>query len=95
MLIRRFCVKNIGRLVDCTQSGPQLEHYNLFFAENGRGKTTLCAVLRSFQTGEYKHITERATIAQEPLDPEVKIYLDDKDVHYKEEQWSETASYIR
>ena len=46
-------VKNVGRLVNCTQKGPELNRYNLFFAENGCGKTTLCAVLRSFQTGQH------------------------------------------
>ena len=64
MPIKKFLsVKNVGRLVNCTQKGPELSRYNLFFAENGRGKTTLCAVLRSLQTGEYEHISERTTIA--------------------------------
>ena len=57
MPIRKFLsVKNVGRLVNCSQKGPALGRYNLFFAENGRGKTTLCAVLRSLQTGEHEHI---------------------------------------
>lgn len=77
------------------QKGPQLDRYNLFFADNGRGKTTLCAVLRSLQTGECKHIIERTTIAPNPLSPEIKISFDDKDVCYKEQQWSDTASNIR
>jgi len=51
MPIKKFLsVKNVGRLVSCTQKGPELNRYNLFFAENGRGKTTLCAVRTTFTT---------------------------------------------
>lgn len=77
MPIKKFLnISNVGRLVNCTQKGPELNRYNLFFAENGRGKTTLCAVLRSLQTGEHEHITERTTIAPVTADPKVSIRLD-------------------
>lgn len=88
MLIKRLSsIKNVGRLVDCEQKGPELNHYNLFFAENGRGKTTLCAVLRSLKTGEPEHIYERTTV---PItnNPEVSIQLDAKTASYKEKKWS-------
>ena len=69
-------VKNVGRLVNCIQKGPQLNRYNLFFAENGRGKTTLCAVLRSLQAGQHEYITERKTIAPMGGDPSASVRLD-------------------
>lgn len=88
MRIKRFVsVKNIGRLVDCKQKGPELNRYNLFFAENGAGKTTLCAVLRSLKTGGHEHVTGRTTM---PIsgDPEVTIKLDSHNAIYKERSWS-------
>lgn len=88
MLIKRFSsIKNIGRFVDCKQKGSALNHYNLFFAENGRGKTTLCAVLRSLKTGKSEHITERTTV---PITsgPEVSIQLDTGTASYNEQEWS-------
>jgi hypothetical protein len=69
-------VKYVGRLVDCAQKGPELSKHDLFFAKNGRGKTTLCAVLRSLQTGEHQHITERKTIGPISSDPSATVRLD-------------------
>ncbi|MET4808127.1 AAA family ATPase [Limibacillus sp. MBR-115] len=95
MPIKKFLsVKNVGRLVNCAQKGPELNRYNLFFAENGRGKTTLCAVLRSLQTGEHEHITERTTIAPVASDPEAAIRLDAGTATYKTQAWSGTAPEI-
>lgn len=95
MRIKRFIsIKNVGRLVNCKQRGTELKRYNLFFAENGRGKTTLCAVLRSLQTDEYKHITERTTLESPLLNPEVEIRLDTENTSYKAQNWSKPISEI-
>ncbi len=80
--------------VDCSQKGPELNRYNLFFAENGRGKTTLCAVLRSLQTGEPDHIIGRETIAPIPGDPQVHIRLDGSQAQYKDGSWNKTLPEI-
>ena len=38
-------VKSTGRFRDCSASGDvTLKEQNLIFAENGRGKTTLCTI---------------------------------------------------
>jgi wobble nucleotide-excising tRNase len=48
----------------------------LIFAENGRGKTTLCAILRSLQTGDAALVKGRTTLGV--ADPaEIKILLAD------------------
>jgi wobble nucleotide-excising tRNase len=89
MTIKRFIsIKNVGRLVNCTQKGPELNKYNLIFAENGRGKTTLCAVLRSLQTGQHEHITERKTIAPVSSEPAVSLRLDGSNTTYSNKSWS-------
>lgn len=94
-MIKKFIsIENVGRLVDCSQKGPELNRHNLFFAENGRGKTTLCAVLRSLQTGEPGHITGRETISPIPGDPEVNIRLDGSQAQYKDGNWNKTLPEI-
>jgi len=55
-------IQNVGRFLNCKQKGPELNRYSLVFAENGRGKTTLCAVFRSLQSSVPEHITERISL---------------------------------
>jgi wobble nucleotide-excising tRNase len=81
-------IKNVGRLVNCTQKGPEFNKYNVIFAENGRGKTTLCAVLRSLQTGEHEHVTERKTIAPVTAEPSATVRLDGGNATYDQKNWS-------
>jgi wobble nucleotide-excising tRNase len=81
-------IKNVGRLVNCAQKGPEFNRYNVIFAENGRGKTTLCAVLRSLQSGEHEHVTERKTIAPMAAEPSAAVRLDSGNVTYDKKNWS-------
>jgi len=63
MLEKIVRIRSIGRFTDCAASGDvTLGRLTLFYAPNGRGKTTLCAVLRSLKTGEKEFITERKTL---------------------------------
>lgn len=64
-MIRRICLlRNIGQFdsVDAA-SAIDLSRLVLLYAENGRGKTTLVAVLRSLATGDPIPITERRRLA--------------------------------
>ena len=95
MAIKKFIkIGSIGKLVRCAQHGPELNRYNLFFAENGRGKTTLCSILRSLQTGRHEHITERETL--EPMGPgaTAMIRLDSGNTKYDNGTWSSTLDQI-
>ena len=52
MIRKIISIKNIGRFENCCwRGGAQFESMALIYAENGRGKSTFCDVLRSFQTG--------------------------------------------
>lgn len=69
-------IKNVGRFLNSAAAGDvALKRYTLIFAENGRGKTTLCAVLRSLQSGEPAYIMGRRTLGR-PDPPEVRLLLD-------------------
>jgi wobble nucleotide-excising tRNase len=51
MLQRIISIRNVGRFLNCSASGDvTFRRFTLIFAENGRGKTTLCAILRSLAT---------------------------------------------
>ena len=97
MPIEKFvCIKNIGQFVNCVQEDKDIsfKKHNLIFGENGRGKTTLCAVLRSLQDGNHEHITERITIPSNSRVPEVVINFNTKNIVFKNQSWTKTISEI-
>lgn len=51
-----------------------LKRHNLVFGENGRGKTTLCAILRSLQAGDAAHVLGRRTLGGTAT-PEINILM--------------------
>jgi wobble nucleotide-excising tRNase len=87
-------IENVGRLSKCIQRGPELSRYNLFFAENGRGKTTLCAVLRSLETGQSEHITERKTLSPKAGLPTAVVRLEAGEAKYQNQVWNRIAPEI-
>ncbi|HUS44495.1 MAG TPA: AAA family ATPase [Phycisphaerae bacterium] len=95
MMIKKIIkVKNIGRLADCTPAGDvELRKLTLVYSENGRGKTTLSAILRSLKTGESKYIEERRTLGQAGP-PEAYIRLGFGNATYKNGTWSATLPQL-
>lgn len=64
MLEKIVQIKSIGRFRNYSANGDvTFRKLTLVYAENGRGKTTLCTILRSLQTGQKEFITERKTLA--------------------------------
>ena len=66
----------------------ELRRYNLFFAPNGRGKTTICAILRSLQTGDPGYILERRTLGIEGT-PHVRLRLENGEAVFSGKAWNE------
>ena len=63
MLKKFVTIKNVGRFRNFKAVGDvELKRHSLFHAENGRGKTTLCAILRSLQSGVAAHVIGRTTL---------------------------------
>lgn len=87
-------IKDIGRFVSCAQKGPEFKKFNFLFAENGRGKTTLCAVLRSLQSGHPAYINERKTIAPTPGAPAVELRISGAAARYHANTWSQLVPEI-
>lgn len=87
MLQKIIKVKNIGRFRDYTAAGDvTLRKIALVFAENGRGKTTLCAILRSLGANQPDLIAGRQTLGA-PGQPEVQLLVDATTVRFQNGSW--------
>jgi len=84
-------LRNIGQF-DSVDSGSDipLSHVTLVYAENGRGKTTLAAILRSLATGDPNWVNERRRLsAQYP--PHVVLECGDSSTAiFENSSWSRT-----
>lgn len=90
MLEKFISIRNIGRFYDCCPRGDvAFRKLVLFFAENGRGKTTLCAILRSLQTGQPEFISERKTLGTTGP-ASVQIRVGGNTVSFSNNAWSAT-----
>ena len=90
-MIRKFVrIQNIGKFRDCKAVGDvELGEFSLLYAENGRGKTTLCDVLRSLGTGDGNLVKGRKTLG--PSQPaSVEIRLEKSSAIFDGDQWSDT-----
>ena len=65
MIERLIRVENVGVFTEARAGGDptRFDPLTLVYAENGRGKTTLSAILRSLVTGDPAYVTERARIS--------------------------------
>src|ERR1039458_4601803 len=63
MLKKIIAIKNVGRFRNSAAPGnPQLGKFTLIHGANGFGKTTICSVLRSLNTGDASLIIGRKTL---------------------------------
>jgi wobble nucleotide-excising tRNase len=63
MLKKIIAIKNVGRFRNSSASGnTQLAKHTFIVGANGYGKTTICSVLRSLQSGETSHVLGRKTL---------------------------------
>jgi wobble nucleotide-excising tRNase len=94
MLEKFISIKNIGRFRDCNPRGDvTFRKLTLLFAENGQGKTTLCAILRSLESGREEFISERKAIGvSEPAS--VQIRLDGDTISFSNNAWTTTHPRI-
>jgi len=91
MLDKIVQIKNIGRFYNYSANGDvSFRKLTLFYAENGRGKTTFCAILSSLQSGQTAFIAERRTLGvADP--PYVHMRLNGADYEFTNDAW--TATY--
>jgi len=95
MGLKKFIsIRNIGRFRNYSASGEvECKRYTLIFAENGRGKSTLCAILRSLQSGDPAHIIGRTTLGSSAV-PEVRVLADCGTAVFQDRTWTTTIPNI-
>ena len=94
MLRKIISIKNVGRFRNSAAPGnPELSRYTLVLGANGIGKTTLCAILRSLQTGDSAYITGRQTLGVE-VAPTVEFLLPDRPTCFDDAGWSAPYSHL-
>ena len=93
-LKKLISIRNIGRFRNYSASGEvECKRYTIIFAENGRGKSTLCAILRSLQSGDPAHIIGRTTLGSSAI-PEVRVLADCGTVVFQDRTWTTTIPNI-
>lgn len=95
MIEKIISLRGIGRFENFAAVGDvTFSKYTLIFAENGVGKTTLCEVIRSLQTGEPSYILGRRTLGAS-IEPEAKILLSDKSVAaFSNGRWTRSLDHV-
>jgi len=90
MIDKIIHVKNVGRFKYCCPKGDvgSFKKLTLLLAENGRGKTTLCSILRSLRDGKPELILARKTIgADDPIS--IQVRLNGKTASFINGNWTE------
>lgn len=88
MIQKIISAKNIGRFKNYAASGDvAFRRYTLIFAENGRGKTTFCAILRSLSRSAPALILGRKTLGS-PDPPEAQLLLSNGNATFRNGAWS-------
>ena len=95
MISKILKLQNVGLLQDATESGAvALGQVTAIYADNGRGKSTLAAVLRACQLGDAGRLNARKTIDATSA-PEVKFLLPTGSyVEFTTNAWSATLPDI-
>lgn len=88
MLHKIVSIKNVGRFKDYSASGDvSLKRITLFFGPNGRGKSTLCEVLRSLQADIPEIINGRHTLTSVDL-PSIQLLTSAAMHTFKNAAWT-------
>jgi wobble nucleotide-excising tRNase len=92
MLKKIVAIKNVGRFRNSAAAGnPELRKYTLIQGANGFGKTTLCSVLRSLNTGDGSLILGRKTLGTIG-NPTVELLMEgNRSAFFDGRVWSETS----
>lgn len=95
MFIRKITkVSALGRFRTSKIRGGEYSKFTAFYGGNGRGKTTLCAALRSFHLNEPKHLLERTSFGSN-AGPEVHLLLNGGTANFTGGQWSASNADLK
>lgn len=88
MRLRKFtAIRGVGRFKSARIGGGEYDKFTLIYGGNGRGKSTLCAILRSLQRNDPTLIQRRKSFTA-TSEPEVTLLFDSGSVRYSAGAWS-------
>jgi wobble nucleotide-excising tRNase len=90
-MVKKFiAIRNVGKFRNHNAAGDvEFRKLSLIYAENGRGKTTLSAILRSLESGDPLFITERRTVDSNGA-PQVDVLTANGKLTFDGNSWSGT-----
>ncbi|MBI5137594.1 MAG: AAA family ATPase [Nitrospirae bacterium] len=89
MLQRIALIKNVGRFATCKPSDATLKKFTLIYGENGLGKSTLCAIIRSLSSGSISPIASRTRLGEHPdKTQKIEILLKGSSIEFEQNAWS-------
>lgn len=94
-MIQKFIsIRNIGSFEACSASGDvELRRLTVLSAENGRGKTTICDLLRSIKTGDPSFVQGRTRLGGQGR-PSVRLLVEGQTIDFDGAAWTETLPGI-
>jgi wobble nucleotide-excising tRNase len=94
VLTRVISIKNVGRFRNSAHTpNPPLAKFTLIYGANGYGKTTLCSVLRSIESGDTAPLVGRKTLGS-TTPQEIDLLFADGPKRLRGNAWSDTAPNI-
>lgn len=88
-------IGSVGRFRACGAEGDvTFKKFTLIFGENGRGKTTLCSILRSLQTNDPAIVVGRSTLGSTKK-PNVVIQFEDGNALFNGDAWNKPNERLR
>jgi wobble nucleotide-excising tRNase len=94
-MFKKIVIRNVGVLKAFEAgSSPHLSPLSLFYARNGRGKTTLSAVLRAARDGNAGIVLARRSLGNNAAEPQVTLVSDDSNQLFKDGVWQHKRAPI-
>jgi wobble nucleotide-excising tRNase len=88
-------IGSVGRFRAASASGDvTFKKFTLIFGENGRGKTTLCSILRSLQNNDPAIVLGRKTLGEDK-EPHIVLSFAGGSVLFKDGEWNNQTTKLR
>lgn len=94
-MFSKFVIRNVGvlRAFD-TPGSPKLSQLTLFYAGNGRGKSTLTAVLRAARDGCSNTVLARQSLGNGGAAPDITLISDAGNIRFDSGKWKTKSAPI-
>jgi wobble nucleotide-excising tRNase len=94
-MFKKIVIRNVGVLkaFDAGTS-PPLSQLTMFYARNGRGKSTLTAVMRAARDGCSDTVMARRSLGNNAADPEITLISDSGNRLFKSGKWQHKRAPI-